>query len=102
MNVLEWMDSLEAFQVIIYRRPNFLSPDFEFESYIGSGELRNIFHEKRVDDTKESITLVFPERWINCSECHQLFPLLQKYYPSEEIDGEDSRSAYHHERSSKA
>lgn len=72
MNVLEWMDSLEAFQVIIYRRPNFLSPDFEFESYIGSGELRNIFHEKRVDDTKESITLVFPERWINCSECHQL------------------------------
>lgn len=34
MNVLEWMDSLEAFQVIIYRRPNFLSPDFEFESYI--------------------------------------------------------------------
>lgn len=82
MSVTEWLKSLEKFEVLIYRRPNFLAEEFEFESYMGMAELQNIFHKQVVDTTKESIFMSFPERWLNCVECHQLFPRLQKFYPS--------------------
>jgi len=77
----EWFDTLEKCQVLIYRRPNFLADDFEYEQYIGHGVLCNLFKTFQVSQ-QEDITLPFPERWINCIECHQLFPRLQAYYPN--------------------
>ena len=76
-----WFDTLEKAQVIIYRRPNFLADDFEYEQYMGTDVLRNLFHEKKVKQDTD-IFLCFPERWINSVECHQLFPRLEKYYPN--------------------
>lgn len=78
----KFFGSLEKAQVLIYRRMDFLSDDFEYEQYIGQGVLRNIFKEQVVDETQDSIVLPFPERWINIIECHQLFPRLHKYYPN--------------------
>lgn len=77
----KWMDKLEKFQVVIYRRPNFLSWDFEMESYIGQGILRNLFHAKITDEKTKKIILSFPERWLNCVECALLFERLEMYYP---------------------
>jgi hypothetical protein len=83
MDTLEFFDSLEKFQQIIYRRPNFLSEDFEYEQYIGQNVLRNIFSlSPEVDSNTDYIALIFPERWINCVECFELFPRIQKYYPN--------------------
>lgn len=76
-----WFDTLEKAQVIIYRRPNFLADDFEYEQYIGRSVLENLFGTQEVK-TDTDIVLSFPERWINCIECHQLFPRLEKYYPN--------------------
>jgi len=77
-----WFDGLERCEVFIYRRPDFLADDFEYEQFVGQKYLRNLFKEQKVDDQTTEIILVFPERWINCIECHQLFPRLQKYYPN--------------------
>ena len=77
-----WFDTLEKAQVIIYRRPNFLADDFEYEQYIGRSVLENLFSDQATVRTDTDIVLSFPERWINCIECHQLFPRLEKYYPN--------------------
>lgn len=77
-----WFDTLEKAQVIIYRRPNFLADDFEYEQYIGRSVLDNLFSSHPTVKTDTDIVLPFPERWLNCIECHQLFPRLEKYYPN--------------------
>jgi len=82
LDTREFFKSLDLVQVVIYRRPDFLADDFEYESYLGQGILRNMFKYQKVDETTDSIFLPFPERWINCIECHQLFPRLQQYYPN--------------------
>lgn len=80
--VSNWFDTLEKVQILIYRRPNFLSLDFEYEQYMGTKILRNLFSEQATVGADTSILLTFPERWLNVVECHQLFPRLQKYYPN--------------------
>lgn len=75
--------SLDVCKVVIYRRPNFLSDDFEYEQYVGQIVLRNLFHKSpQIITSVTKMSLVFPERWINCVECHELFPRLQKFYPN--------------------
>jgi hypothetical protein len=82
MDTLEFFESLESFQQINYRSPNFLSDEFECEQYIGKFILKNIFsHNPKVCERVTDISLYFPERWINCIECQELFPRIQKYYP---------------------
>lgn len=82
MDYYRWLESLEKFKVLVYRRPDFLSDAFEYESYMGTKQLRNLFKDQVVDTETESIFLSFPERWLNCVECHQLYPRLQEFYPS--------------------
>jgi hypothetical protein len=75
--------SLDTCKVLIYRRPNFLSEDFEYEQYVGQIVLRNLFQESpSIITSVTKMSLIFPERWINCVECHELFPRLQKFYPN--------------------
>jgi hypothetical protein len=51
-------------------------------SNMGADVLQNLFHKQEVKEDTTDIFLSFPERWINCIECHQLFPRLEKYYPN--------------------
>lgn len=52
-----WFDTLEKAQVIIYRRPNFLADDFEYEQYIGRNVLDNLFSAQAT--VKQIQTLFF-------------------------------------------
>lgn len=54
----------------------------EMELYIGRGILDNLFDHERVDPTVETITLSFPERWMNIVEERSLYGRIVKYCPN--------------------
>lgn len=72
----------------IYTRPDFLDGDFEYEGYVGINHLRNCFKTKRVEQICDpvyktnTITLSFPERWLNVLEQRSLTDRVKKYYPT--------------------
>jgi len=81
-DVGDYFSSLEKAEVIILRRPDFLADDFEYESYLGLGIMKNCFKEKRVDNKVDDILISFPERWLNIIERRMLFHRISLYYPN--------------------
>ena len=81
-DVRDYFDSLDKAEVIVLRRPDFLADDFEYESYIGVGVMRNCFKEYIVKDDVTDITISFPERWLNIIERRMLFNRISQYYPN--------------------
>lgn len=78
----KWMDGLEKFQVLVYRRMNFFGDDYEYERDMGRRELENLFVKQQIDLDTTSIILVFPEQWLNHVQMHGLYPRLAHYYPN--------------------
>lgn len=72
----------------IYTRPDFLEGDFEYESYVGINHLKNCFKIKKVEQVcdpvykSNTITLSFPERWLNVLEQRALVDRVKQYYPN--------------------
>lgn len=77
-----WWESLEKVHVYIYGRMNFLNEDFEYESYVGTNQLRNMFIDKKIDDITANLVLVFPERWLNVVQQMDLINRIYAYYPN--------------------
>lgn len=69
-------------EVFVFRRPNFLDEDFEYESYVGQSVLRNLFIKQQIDNDTNTILLSFPERWLNIIQERVLVARLNHYYPN--------------------
>ncbi len=59
-------------KVYIYRRPNFRSPQWEFQLEIGRSLLEDMFDEKKQLPDVKKATFIFPERHLNIVEQRQL------------------------------
>jgi hypothetical protein len=74
-----------GYEIIVYgyTRPNFLDDSFEFESYMGCAQLRNMYLPKGKIDTKtDSIFLSFPERWLNIVQERCIYEKIKYFYPN--------------------
>ncbi len=69
-------------KVIIQRRPHMRDDNLEYLFMIGTGVLRQIFDEERIDPTVTSVKLFFPERHMNVVEERSLFDRLQHFCPN--------------------
>lgn len=69
-------------KVYITRRPWMRDGNLEYLFMMGTGILRQIFDEERIDPTVINVVLYFPERYMNIVEERSLFNRLQHFCPN--------------------
>lgn len=68
------------FILYVFTRPNLRNNSFF--THVGYNEIHNVFEDLKIDDKKEEINIMFPERWSNILEQRALVPRLWYYYPN--------------------
>lgn len=69
-------------KLLVQRRPHMRDGNLEYLFMIGTGVLRQIFDEERVDPTVKELTLFFPERYMNIVEERSLYNRLEHFCPN--------------------
>lgn len=72
------------FQIMVYvqRRPHMRDGNLEYLFMLGTGVLRQIFDEERIDESVKVLTLYFPERYMNIVEERSLYDRLMHFCPN--------------------
>ncbi len=68
--------------VKVFTRPNLRGYNEEMLAYVGITSLKNIFDELIIDDKKQELCFVYPERWTNIIEQRALLTRIQLIYPA--------------------
>lgn len=71
-----------SIKVLIQRRPHMRDDNLEYVFTMGTGVLRQIFDEERVDPTVKKVCFYFPERYMNIVEERSLYDRLQHFCPN--------------------
>ncbi len=76
--------SQHLFEINAYvqRRPHMRDANLEYLFMMGVGVLRQIFDEERVDTSIKTLTLYFPERYMNLVEERSLYDRLAYFCPN--------------------
>lgn len=71
-----------SIEVFVQRRPHMRDENLEMMLYVGMGVLKQLYDEERVDEEVTTLTLYYPERWMNIVEERSLYDRLAKYCPN--------------------
>ena len=72
------------FEIMVYvqRRPHMRDHNLEYLCQFGTGVLRQIFDEERIDNNVKELQLFFPERYMNIVEERSLYDRLMHFCPN--------------------
>ena len=68
-------------KLMVQRRPHMRDPNLEYLFMLGTGVLRQIFDEEKIDLGITKLALYFPERYMNIVEERSLYDRLALYCP---------------------